>query len=77
MMKLVLNTMREGYGTDQINRTMTAGELIELLQEYDEDTPVYLAFDNRYTYGGILENRFEEDYNEDEDDEEYEEEEEA
>lgn len=61
MMKLILNTMREGYGTDQIKQTMTAGELISFLKDYDEDTPVYLAFDNRYTYGGILERRFEND----------------
>ena len=62
MTKLILNTMREGYGIDQIKQTMTAGELIRLLEEYDEDTPVYLAFDNHYTYGGILEQRFEDDY---------------
>lgn len=73
MKKLILNTMREGYGTDQINRTMTAGELISFLQDFDEDIPVYLAFDNHYTYGAILESRFEEDYNDDEDDEDDEE----
>ena len=72
MTKLILNTLREGYGTDQINRTMTAGELIRLLEEYDEDTQVYLAFDSRYTYGGILEQRFEEDYDDGEEEEELE-----
>jgi len=43
---------------------MTAGELINFLAQYDEDTPVYLSFDNGYTYGGITEGRFEEDYGE-------------
>ena len=71
MMKLILNTKHEGYGTDQIRKTMTASDLIEFLQQYDENTPVYLAFDRRYTYGAILERRFEEDY----DDEDCEEEE--
>ena len=69
MKKLICSTFREGYGIDQIRRTMTAGELINFLAQYDEDTPVYLSFDNGYTYGGITEGRFEEDYGEDDDDE--------
>lgn len=66
MKKLIYQTFREGYGIDQIRRTMTVGELIDFLGNYDEDTPIYLSFDNGYTYGGITENRFEEDYEEDE-----------
>lgn len=62
MEKLIYNTFREGYGIDQIHRTMTVGELISFLSDYDEDTPVYLSFDNGYTYGGITEGRFEDDY---------------
>lgn len=69
MKKLIYSTFREGYGTDQIRETMTVGELIDFLSQYDEDTPVYLSFDNGYTYGGITEGRFEEDYGEDNDDE--------
>ena len=59
MEKLIIDTTREGYSTDQIKRTMTVGELIAALEDYDEDTPVYLGFDNRYTYGGITERHFE------------------
>lgn len=69
MKKLTYSTFREGYGIDQINRTMTVGELIDFLAQYDEDTPIYLSFDNGYTYGGITEGRFEESYGEDNDDE--------
>ena len=69
MEKLIYSTFREGYGIDQVNRTMTAGELINFLAQYDEDTPIYLSFDNGYTYGGLTEERFEEDYGEDKDDE--------
>lgn len=69
MEKLIYSTFREGYGTDQIRKTMTVGELIDFLSQYDEDTPLYLSFDNGYTYGGITEDRFEEDYGEDNDDE--------
>lgn len=69
MKKLTYSTFREGYGIDQVRRTMTVGELIAFLEDYDEDTPVYLSFDNGYTYGGITESRFEEDYGEDGEDE--------
>ena len=64
-MQIIINTQREGYGTDQVRRTMTAGELIAYLKQFDEDTPVYLGFDNQYTYGGIIESRIEELYQED------------
>lgn len=66
MDKIIINTMREGYGVDQIKRTMTAGELKALLDDYDDKTPIYLSFDNGYTYGGITEERvnLEEDYDE-------------
>lgn len=40
MKKLTYSTFREGYGTDQVRRTMTVGELIAFLEDYDEDTPV-------------------------------------
>ena len=69
MKKLIYSTFREGYGTSQIRRTKTVGELVDVLSQYDEDTPVYLSFDNGYTYGGITEERFEEDYGEDNEDE--------
>lgn len=65
-MKLIIQTLREGYGTDQVRRTMTAGDLIEALSEYDEDTPVYLSFDRGYTYGGITYERIEEQAGEEE-----------
>lgn len=63
---LIYETFREGYGIDQIKNTMTAGEIIRFLEDFNEDTPVYLSFDNGYTYGGIAERRFEEREEEDE-----------
>jgi len=50
---LMINTSRTGYGPDQISNTMTVGEMIEALREYDEDMKVFLKNDNGYTYGGI------------------------
>ena len=74
-MALIINADREGYGIDQIKRTMTVGELIEALEQYDEDTPVYLGHDRTdygwYTYGGIKW----QDFNEEEEEEEEEEDE--
>ena len=54
-----INANREGYGIDQVRRTMTVGELIDALREFDEDAQVYLRHDGGYTYGGITEWCFE------------------
>lgn len=66
MEKLILHTFREGYDFDQIAETMTVGDLINFLSCYNEDTPVYLGFDNMYTVGGIRERMFEERYGDEE-----------
>ena len=59
-MKLYIEGRREGYATDQINHTMTVGELIDYLAQFDEDTKIYLCNDRGYTYGSITESSFEE-----------------
>ena len=59
-MILTMKAEREGYAPDQIASTMTVGELIEFLNNFDEDEKVYLSHDNGYTYGGITASRFEE-----------------
>ena len=63
-MKLIIEARREGYAIDQIARTMTVGDLISMLEQYDEDTPVYLGHDPQsygfYTYGGITRDDFNE-----------------
>ena len=61
-MKLYINANRTGYAPDQIRHTMTVGELIDALREFDEDAQVYLRHDGGYTYGGITWMDFEEDY---------------
>lgn len=59
MKKIIIDARREGYGTEQIRSTMTVGELVEFLSQFDEDLPVYLGHDMKsygwYTYGGITE----------------------
>lgn len=69
-MVLTINGRRDGYALDQIENTMTVGELMNLLSDYDEDTPVMINNDNGYTYGAVRWDSFREEYDEDEEDEE-------
>lgn len=64
MREIYIDVVREGYGPDQVKRTMTVGELIAFLDQFDEDRPVYISHDNGYTYGGIREQSFRDPENE-------------
>ena len=66
---IYLEAMREGYNPGQVPRTMTVGELIGFLEDFDPDSKIYLRHDSGYTYGGIVDHRFEEDEGDYEDDE--------
>lgn len=63
---ITIEASRTAYAPNQISRTMTVGELIEILEQYDEDTPVIISNDNGYTYGGLREFDFREIEDEDE-----------
>ena len=69
-MKLFIEGRRDGYSTDQIKKTLTVGEIIRILEQYDEDTKVYLNNDNGYTFGSITESSFDEDWSDEHRDEE-------
>ena len=71
MDKLIIEAKREAYSTKDIYRTMTVAELKQVLDRYDDDTPIYLSHDNGYTFGGISEYDIEEVDCEEESDEEY------
>lgn len=58
--ELVISANRDGYSTEQCGVTLTAGQLCALLEDFDPESPVYLPFDNGYTYGSIAEYDFEE-----------------
>lgn len=68
-MKLFIEGRRDGYSPEQCYETMTVGELINFLNQYDKDIEVYLKNDNGYTYGSISEYSIEEYEDEIEDDE--------
>lgn len=48
-----LNTNRDCYALNQMGATMTIGELIDRLSEFDRDMPVAFRNDRGYTYGSI------------------------
>lgn len=67
MQALFINAVREGYSPEQCGETLTVGELMAYLEDFlDEDTPIYLKFDNGYTYGSISGRNIEEGEVEDE-----------
>ena len=73
---LTIEAHRDGYSVDQVYETMTVGDLIYELENYSEDTPVYISNDRGYTYGGISEDDLSLKYVEEEEEEEEEEEDE-
>jgi hypothetical protein len=56
---LVFEAERTGYNIGQLfegnswNEPMTVGELMGILEDYDEDDVVVLSHDRGYTYGGL------------------------
>lgn len=57
---LFIEGRRNGYSPEQCGDTLSVKDLIEELQNYDEDLPVYLSNDNGYTYGNITSSSFKE-----------------
>lgn len=55
MKALYIEGKRNGYGIDQCGQTLTVGELIEILEQFDYGRPIYLRNDNGYAYGSITE----------------------
>ena len=72
---LTIEAHRDGYSVDQVYETMTVSDLIYELENYPEDTPVYISNDRGYTYGGISEDDLSLKYVEEEEEEEEEEDE--
>jgi len=56
---LIINAKRNGYAPDQCGKTMTVGELMGYLEDFDPDDKIYLSHDRGYTYGSITQWDFE------------------
>lgn len=63
---LIIEVKREAYSLEGVMNTMTVGELIDYLSQFDEESPVYISHDNGYTYGGLHYDSFSDSYPEDE-----------
>ena len=60
---IIIEAKREGYNIEQAENereAITVGELMRLLEDFDEDTKVYISNDNGYTYGSVTEYRIRE-----------------
>ena len=62
--------VRDGYTPSQCGYTMTVGELISYLEDFESDMPVYLSHDYGYTYGPVTEGLISTAYYDDDDDSE-------
>ena len=66
---VLFHTQRTHYSAKEAGKfTLTIGELIEALSQFDEDEKIVFCNDNGYTYGKIDENLLV-DVDDDEDDE--------
>ena len=68
-MRLYIEGRRNGYSPEQCGRTMTVGDLIAYLEQFDEGAEIYISNDNGYTFGNITEDSFEENYDDEEEEE--------
>ena len=53
MQEIFIKTRHNGYDTEQCGSTLTVKELIVILEDFNEDSPVYFSNDGGYTYGSI------------------------
>ena len=60
--------VRDGYTPSQCGYTMTVGEFISYLEDFESDMPIYLSHHNGYTYGSVTDNTVYPTYYDDEDD---------
>jgi len=62
---IIIEAKREGYSIEQAENereAITVGELMQMLEGFDEGTKVYISNDNGYTYGSVTEYRIREDW---------------
>ena len=50
---IIVSTRSNGYTPEQCGKTLTVGDLIKILREHDKNAPVYLSYDDGYTFGSL------------------------
>ena len=59
-MNITFEAEREGYTKSQVWNPLTVGELKAFLEDYSDNTLIFLSHDNGYTYGTLRLNEVEE-----------------
>lgn len=59
-MNITFEAIREGYSKSQVGNPLTVGELKAFLEDYTDETLIFLSHDNGYTYGTLRLNEVEE-----------------
>ena len=52
-MNITFEAIREGYSKSQVGSPLTVGELRTFLEDYTDETLIFLSHDNGYTYGTL------------------------
>lgn len=52
-MVITFEAEREGYTRGQVSAPLTVGELREFLEQYEDETQIFLSHDRGYTYGTL------------------------
>ena len=66
MTALIIEAERTSYSIGSVQNPITVGQLKSILEDYDDETPIYLSHDEEYTYGTIDFRKIEEIETEDE-----------
>lgn len=72
---VVFEAPRTGYSISQLfegyswNKPMTVGQLIGILEDFDDDAYVVISHDNGYTFGGLNEPHY---YTQDDEEDDFE-----
>lgn len=67
-MVITFEVEREGYTRGQVYAPITVGELKNFLEDYNDDTLIFLSHDRGYTYGTLRLSEVEESQEVEEDD---------
>ena len=59
-MNITFEAEREGYSKSQVWNPLTVGDLKTFLEDYADDTLIFLSHDNGYTFGTLRLNEVEE-----------------
>lgn len=65
---LFFETEAHAYAPEDCTNTMTVGELLYFLDQYEDDTLIMFSNDNGYTYGRVFESDIREDEIDEDDD---------